>query len=72
MFLPLEQVLIILGALSSENLERVVVDCSYIDRKKRGIFDMRETQRSLIDLLNRDNIKSRYGVNKDGITLLLY
>ena len=72
MFLPLEQVLIILGALSSENLERVVVDCSYIDRKKRGIFDMRETQRSLIDLLNRDDIKSRYGVNKDGITLLLY
>ena len=72
MFLPLEQVLIILGALSSEKLERVVVDSSYIDRKKRGIFDMRETQRSLINLLNRDNIKSRYGANKDGITLLLY
>ncbi|KAG7007733.1 racA [Physcia stellaris] len=60
------------GALSSENLERIIIDCSHIDQKKRGIFDMKETQQSLMALLNRETLKSRYGKGKDGIDLLLY
>ena len=60
------------GALSSEKLERIIVDCSHIDQKKRGIFDMKETQQPLMALLNRESMKSRYGKEKDGIDLLLY
>lgn len=60
------------GALSSNKLERIIVDCSHIDQKKRGIFDMKETQQPLMALLNRENMKSRYGEERDGIDLLLY
>ncbi|CAD6592940.1 MAG: hypothetical protein ASARMPRED_006854 [Alectoria sarmentosa] len=57
------------GSLSSSSLERVVVDCSHIDQKKRGIFDMRETQEPLMELLNRSELKSRYG-NGSGKTVI--
>ena len=60
------------GALSPDKLERIIVDCSHIDQKKRGIFDMKETQQPLMALLNREKLKSRYGEEKDGIDLLLY
>ena len=60
------------GALSSEKLERIIVDCSHIDQKKRGIFDIKESQQPLMALLNRESMKSRYGEEKDGIDLLLY
>lgn len=60
------------GALSSDKLERIIVDCSHIDQKKRGIFDMKETKQPLMALLNREDMKSRYGEEKDGIDLLLY
>ena len=64
--------LIPVGALSSAFLERVVVDCSHIDQKKRGIFDMRETQQPLMVLLNQPELKSRYGNGSGKIRLLLY
>lgn len=64
--------LISLGALSSSGLERVVIDCSHIDKKSRGIFDMRETQRPLMALLNRSELKSRYGDGGGKIRLFLY
>lgn len=60
------------GALSSQKLERIVLDCSHIDQKKRGIFDMKETQQPLMQLLNRDEIKNRYGKEQGGIDLLFY
>lgn len=60
------------GALDSSNLERVIVDCSHIDQKKRGIFDMRETQQSLVQLLNRPELKGRYGRGKGDILLIMY
>ncbi|KAI9716086.1 MAG: hypothetical protein M1812_005513 [Candelaria pacifica] len=60
------------GALSIEKLERVVIDCSHIDQKKRGILDMRETQLPLVQLLSRDNISRRYGTSDEGIRLLFY
>lgn len=60
------------GALSFDKLERIVIDTSYIDLKKRGIFDMAETQKPLIQLLNNEDLKSRYKGNDNRVTLMLY
>ena len=60
------------GALSSSSLERIVVDCSHVDRKKRGIFDMRETQQPLMAFLNQPELKSRYGIGSGKVRLLFY
>lgn len=49
------------GALKTEGLERVVVDVSHIDGKKRGILDMRETVAPLVRLLARPELRERYG-----------
>jgi len=59
------------GALLSENLERILVDFSHIDQKKRGILDMKETQQPLMRLLNRGELKSRYGGGQ-GLGLFFY
>ena len=64
--------LISAGALLSTTLERVVVDCSHIDQKKRGILDMHQIQQPLITLLNRPGLKSRYGNGSGKVQLLLY
>ncbi|KAL2037910.1 hypothetical protein N7G274_009385 [Stereocaulon virgatum] len=60
------------GALMSSKLERVVIDSSHIDQKKRGIFDMRETQRPLMLLLNRPELKTRYGGSCGNLEVLMY
>ncbi len=60
------------GALSASKLERVIVDASHIDQKKRGIFDMRETQQALMHLLNRSDFKDRYGSASGDIQLIVY
>ena len=60
------------GALSLSALERVVVDCSHIDQKRRGILNMRETQEPLVRLLNRPELKDRYSSGEGGIQLLFY
>ncbi len=64
--------LISVGALSSSSVEQVVVDCSHIDQKKRGILDIRETQQPLMTFLNRSELKSRYGSGSGKVRLLLY
>ncbi len=53
-------------------LKRIVVDCSYIDQKKRGILDMRETQEPLMQLLNRSELKMCYGDAENGVQLVFY
>lgn len=60
------------GALSLEKLERIVVDGSHIDQKKRGIIDMKETQIPLMQLLNRKGLKDRYGTTSGGVDLIFY
>ena len=60
------------GALTSSKLERIVIDASHFDQKKRGIFDMRETQEPLVQLLNRLELKSRYGSDTGSVQILLY
>ena len=60
------------GALTSSKLERIVIDASHFDQKKRGIFDMREIQEPLVQLLNRLELKSRYGGDTGSVQILLY
>ncbi|KAK5679312.1 Protein cms1 [Elasticomyces elasticus] len=60
------------GALSTTHLERIVVDASHIDQKKRGILDMKETQLPLVRLLSRDDFKERYGSGERKLELLFY
>ena len=60
------------GSLSFLDLRRVVVDCSHIDQKGRGILDMRETLEPLIRLLKHPDIKDRYGKGHDDVHLLFF
>ena len=60
------------GALQSERLERIVVDLSHVDQKRRGILDMKETQKPLLELLNRAELKARYGNCRGEIKLLFF
>ncbi|KAI9798533.1 MAG: hypothetical protein M1825_005314 [Sarcosagium campestre] len=59
-------------ALSLDKVNRIVVDSSYIDIKKRGIFDMRETLLPLMAFLNRPALKDRYDAASRSIQLLFY
>lgn len=60
------------GALAVDRLERIVVDASHIDVKKRGILDMKETQVPLIVWLGQTDLKERYTAADKGIQLLFY
>ena len=60
------------GALSLTALSRIIVDCSHIDQKKRGILDMRDTEEPLVRLLNRTELKKRYGTGEGEVQLIFY
>lgn len=60
------------GALSAASLERIVIDASHIDLKKRGMLDMKETLVPLISLLTRPELKARYSGGSDRIDLLFF
>ena len=57
------------GALKVANLRRIVVDGSYVDQKKRSIFDMKELFVPLSDLLSLPVFKERYQDVKLGIVV---
>ncbi|KAI4227151.1 MAG: hypothetical protein L6R36_002648 [Xanthoria steineri] len=59
-------------ALKLEKLERVIIDTSFLDRKKRNIFDMKETQQPLMQLLNMAELKSRYTTTGSPVKLIFY
>jgi len=61
-----------IGALSLEVLQRVVVDASHIDQKKRGIMDMKETMLPLAKWLTRKELSDRYTAEEKHIDLLFY
>lgn len=46
-------------ALGLEDLKLVLIDASHIDQKQRGILDIKETQKSLMDLLNYTTLKRK-------------
>ena len=60
------------GALSAKHLKRIIVDASYIDQKKRGILDMKETQMPLVKLLIRKDLRARYEDETMPTKLLFY
>ncbi|KAM4064997.1 u3-containing 90S pre-ribosomal complex subunit [Hirsutella rhossiliensis] len=60
------------GALSLDKLQRLVVDASHIDQKKRGVLDMKDTMMPLARFLTREELKSRYGDEKKPLALLFY
>lgn len=60
------------GALKSGSLKRIVVDASYIDSKKRGILDMKETLVPLMNLLRREEFLERYASSENKLQLLFY
>jgi protein CMS1 len=53
-------------------LERIVVDASHIDQKKRGILEMKETQIPLVIWLGQKEFRESYVSKGGGIQLLFY
>ena len=64
--------LTLLGALSSSAIERVIIDASHIDQKKRGIFDIKETLGPLMLLLNRPELHIHEADGNLKTQLMLY
>ncbi|KAL2890986.1 Protein cms1 [Ceratocystis lukuohia] len=60
------------GALKLEKLERVVVDASYIDQKKRGVMDMKDTMMPLAKFLTCKELQDRYLDNERPVGLIFY
>lgn len=60
------------GSLSLDNLERIVVDASHIDQKKRGVLDMKDTMLELARWLTRKEFKERYTDSEKPLQLLFY
>ncbi|KAG5943007.1 hypothetical protein E4U59_000737 [Claviceps monticola] len=60
------------GALLLDNLQRLVVDASHVDQKKRGVLDMKDTMMPLAQFLTRPEFRDRYGDEKKPLALLFY
>ncbi|TPR05021.1 exodeoxyribonuclease III (xth) family protein [Aspergillus niger] len=60
------------GSLKLGELERIVIDGSYVDQKQRGIFDMKETHLPLLQLLTRPEFRERYGAAEKKIKILVF
>ncbi|OJK00699.1 hypothetical protein ASPACDRAFT_117064 [Aspergillus aculeatus ATCC 16872] len=60
------------GSLKLGELERIVIDGSYVDQKQRGIFDMKETHLPLLQLLTRPEFKDRYSAKVKGIKIMVF
>jgi len=71
-FSSVDSKLWVLGALALDRLERIVIDASHIDQKKRGILEMRETQVPLTLWLGQKDLKDKYGQANGGVQLLFY
>ncbi|KAE8342899.1 hypothetical protein BDV24DRAFT_162074 [Aspergillus arachidicola] len=60
------------GSLKLGELQRIVIDGSYVDQKQRGIFDMKETHLPLLKLLTRSEFRERYGAEEKRIQILIF
>jgi protein CMS1 len=63
---------ILQGALSLDNLQRLIVDASHIDQKKRGVMDMKDTMMPLARFLTKKELKEKYTDEKKPLALLFY
>lgn len=48
------------GTLNTTKLERIIIDASHIDIKKRGILEMKDTNLQLMKWLTRKEFKARF------------
>lgn len=71
-YLPRTWLTDLAGALSVEHLKRIVVDASYIDQKKRGVLDMKDTMMPLAKWLTRKELKDRYIDDEKHLDLLFF
>lgn len=55
-----------------DRLERIVLDCSHIDQKKRSMCDIREVFIPLSQWLNRKEFKERYEEDSSKLDLMFY
>ncbi|KAF8436177.1 U3-containing 90S pre-ribosomal complex subunit-domain containing protein [Terfezia claveryi] len=55
--------------LKLDDLKRIIIDASQIDEKKRGIFDIKETQKDVMDLLCSGELRKRLS---DGSTSIIF
>lgn len=60
------------GALQVDRLERIVIDASHIDQKKRGVLDMKEIHGPVVQLLNREEFKERYTATKERLEIIFF
>ncbi|KAF7913942.1 uncharacterized protein EAF01_000348 [Botrytis porri] len=60
------------GSLAVDRLERIVIDASHIDQKKRGILEMKETQIPLTTWLGQKAFRERYDSSTDKLQVLFY
>lgn len=57
--------------LKLEELRWVIVDASYVDKKQFGVFDIRETQKGLMEILNHEGVRARFEA-EGGAKLLFF
>ncbi|KAL2364204.1 hypothetical protein RJZ56_002874 [Blastomyces dermatitidis] len=60
------------GELSLTHLKRIVIDGSYVDKKKRGIFDMKDLHLPLLQFLNRADLRDRYSSSDNRVEILVF
>ncbi|KAK6502309.1 hypothetical protein TWF506_002891 [Arthrobotrys conoides] len=62
------------GALQIKYVQRIVLDVSYLDAKKRGLWDIKEVQDKLVELLAVEGIRRRLegGGEEDSRGLMFY
>jgi protein CMS1 len=60
-----------LGALSTLALQRIVLDASHIDEKKRSLLAFNQMNQDLMELLHLPKLKERYG-KEEGIDLIFF
>lgn len=60
------------GTLKLGELERIIIDGSYIDQKQRGIFDMKETHFPLLQLLTRPELRACYERQEKPTQILVF
>ncbi|WEW57519.1 Protein cms1 [Emydomyces testavorans] len=59
-------------ALNLDSLKQIVIDGSYIDQKKRGIFDMKDLHFPLLKFLNRADLRDRYKSKNDKVNIVVF
>jgi hypothetical protein len=60
------------GDLKLDALKRIVIDGSYVDAKKRGIFDMKDLHLPLLRFLNRPDLRERYSSTDSKVRILVF